>query len=763
MKKISVVVPVYNEQAFVANCLASIKGFTVPDGWAISEVLIVDGGSTDATCEIVSRAMASDQRIAIVRNPRRIQATALNVAIESAVGDYILRLDAHASYPPDYLEKCVEAVVLTHADNVGGVVVTMPGGDGYGASLVQALTTHKFGVGDSGFRLGERGGKADTVPFGFFRRDIFRKVGFFDERLVRGEDYELNRRIALTGGVVWRDPAIRATYFNKANLWSFLKKQAASEAPYNAYMWYLAPYAFAWRHSIAAIFVVGLFWGVIFWPWGLIRAIYLSVLFLYLFMAIVSSVQQALKYRDWRHVFCLPFCFFLYHSLYGAGVLYGLLKIATRTAPVQKDRGPWKGADKFLVADILQPHPGHIGLTLKDHGDIDGLKNGCGPKAQTAECKAEKMSRKCVSIVIPAKNEENTIIKCIASVQTFRVPAGWTIAEILVLDGGGQDTALAVLKKTIQRNRITVIPNVKKIQSAGLNIAIARATGSFILRLDAHSTYPADYLEKCVQAWLYTRADNVGGVVVTTPKDGAYGAAIIQALTTHRFGVGNSWFRLDAKAGPADTVPYGFFRKTVFSRVGVFDERLIRAQDYEMNRRIGAAGGFIWCDPKIRVEYVNQSSLLGFLIKQVNKEAPYNTYMWYLAPYTFAWRHGITGVFAIGVIAGAGLWCFSQVRNLYLLVIGVYLFLAVLSSIQQSLKYRKLPHVFVLPFCFFAYHFAHGLGVLYGLIDLALGVAPVQKVAEPWAGAGQPNAWPPPNGKSWCMDYLRMPQEYSHV
>ena len=117
--------------------------------------------------------------------------------------------------------------------------------------------------------------------------------------------------------------------------------------------------------------------------------------------------------------------------------------------------------------------------------------------------------------------------------------------------------------------------------------------------------------------------------------------------------------------------------------------------------------------------------------------------MWYLAPYTFAFRHAITAVFATGVIGGLLLSYLSPlVKGAFLGTMVLYFFLSVLSALQQSLRYRNFLHIITLPLSFFLYHFIHGVGVLYGLFTLLLGRAPVQQHAEPWPGAGRLRSWP---------------------
>lgn len=353
MVSVSILIPCLDEFHFIRGCLASVLEFNMPEGAELREVLVIDGGSTDGTPDIVREIAASDARVQLLNNPGRIQSTALNIALSVASGDYVLRLDAHSSYPTSYLALCLETSLRTGCENVGGLFVTQMRGSGYGAALVQALTTHKFGVGDAGYRTGAQEGPADTVPYGFFRRELFDRIGLFDERLVRAQDYEMNQRILAAGGCVWRNPAIQVKYYAQPDLFSFIKKQIRYEAPYNAYMWYLAPYAFAPRHAISGVFAAGVLGGVILSPFSpAIKTVFLYILALYFAIAIASAAQQARRYREVRHVLFLPFSFFLFHFFHGIGLLGGLLRLMTRTAPVQKVTEPWPGAGRFRAWPI---------------------------------------------------------------------------------------------------------------------------------------------------------------------------------------------------------------------------------------------------------------------------------------------------------------------------------------------------------------------------------------------------------------------------
>lgn len=335
-----------------------------------------------------------------------------------------------------------------------------------------------------------------------------------------------------------------------------------------------------------------------------------------------------------------------------------------------------------------------------------------------------------VSIIIPCRNEEKYIKSCLISVLNFK-DIQKISNEIIIIDGESTDSTVDIINDFINSNSlntIKVIKNPDKFQAVGLNLGITEAKGDYILRLDAHSIYPEEYLSKLLETAKRTDAENVGGLVITKPYNSSYKAQIVQAVTTHKFGVGNSGFRVGAKEGEVDTVPYGFFKKEVFQKNGLFNTLLIRGQDYEFNRRIKHNGGKIWLNPDIVLDYYNQPNMSKFLKKQFYKEAPYNVYMWYLAPYTFAYRHSITGVFAISVIIGLVLsFFFNWARLLFLVVMGIYFLLAFLSAFQQAVRYKKVLHIFTLPVSFFLYHFIHGLGIWVGITKLLFKISPVQK------------------------------------
>jgi len=337
---ITILIPCRNEEKHIRNCIESVLNFDIP-AEVETEILLIDGQSTDDTRNIIYEYAQYHPNIRLIDNPGLIQASALNIGIKEAKGRFILRLDAHSNYPTDYLSKIYETYKRTKAENVGGVFLTQPGNNTYSAQVVQALTTHKFGVGNAGFRTGAGEGPADTVPYGFYRKDIFTKIGLFDERLVRAQDYEFNRRIIKSGGKIWRNPEIKVFYYNQSSISAFLKKQIFLEAPYNVYMWYLAPYTFAPRHAITGVFVFGLISGVFLSFYSdLIKYTFISIMLVYFILAILSSLHQALRYKKIQHIVALPIGFFLFHFMHGVGLWIGVLRLVFRTAPILKKKPP---------------------------------------------------------------------------------------------------------------------------------------------------------------------------------------------------------------------------------------------------------------------------------------------------------------------------------------------------------------------------------------------------------------------------------------
>jgi len=347
-----------------------------------------------------------------------------------------------------------------------------------------------------------------------------------------------------------------------------------------------------------------------------------------------------------------------------------------------------------------------------------------------------------VSVIMPVRNEASFIETSLRTVLLQDYPS--ENMEVIVVDGMSTDqTRNRVLSLFAEYPNIStqVLENPGKIVPTAMNIGIRVARGEWIVRMDGHSEYPTNYLSECLETSQRTSADNVGGLFISQPPKDSIGPRFVQAITTHRFGVGNADYRLNAREGLADTVPYGCYRRSVFAQIGWYDERLVRNQDYELNARLHKAGGLVWRNPDIKIYYHNQSTFLG-LLRQAIFTGEWNPWMWYVAPYSLSLRHGIPGLFVFSILFSSIVFVFSYWGGVLLLAIIIpYFILALLSAGQQAVRYGWWMTL-LLPFMFLAYHLAYGLGTIWGILLLLVRRAPVQMEQEPWANAGRYRAWP---------------------
>ncbi|MCA1726775.1 MAG: glycosyltransferase family 2 protein, partial [Actinobacteria bacterium] len=211
---VTVVIPMLDEERWIRRCIDSLLGGDYPADRL--EVLVVDGGSRDRSRAVVRDRAADDQRLRLLRNPRRIAAAAMNAGIAEARGDVIIRADAHTTYARDYISKCVSVLDRTGAAAVGGPQRAT--GDSRVARAIALTTTSRFGVGDARFRFTRRTEETETVYLGAWRRETLDAAGGFDEGLAINEDYELNHRLRASGGKVVVSPEIRCEYHVRDSL-----------------------------------------------------------------------------------------------------------------------------------------------------------------------------------------------------------------------------------------------------------------------------------------------------------------------------------------------------------------------------------------------------------------------------------------------------------------------------------------------------------------------------------------------------------------
>ena len=216
---VSVVLPILNEQRFLED---SIHAILAQKYLGPLEVILALGPSTDKTNEIAQRLASKDPRIILVDNPTSRTATGLNLAISHAKYSIICRIDGHAQISPTYISHAVAIMDQTHAVNVGGVMAAV--GENVFENAVATAMRSPLGVGASRFHTGGKAGPADTVYLGVFEKSKLEKVGGYDERFTRAQDWELNFRLRQDGGIIWFDPDLVVTYRPRPNLRALAKQ-----------------------------------------------------------------------------------------------------------------------------------------------------------------------------------------------------------------------------------------------------------------------------------------------------------------------------------------------------------------------------------------------------------------------------------------------------------------------------------------------------------------------------------------------------------
>jgi len=322
---ISVICPIRNEARHFAECLQSITSQDYDP--ARFEVLVVDGMSDDQTRAIVEDFQKRDNRIKLLDNPGRIVPSAMNIGIRQARGKVIIRVDGHAVIAGQYLSRCIQFLEKTGADCVGGAISSV--NHTFIGKAIAAAMSSPFGVGNSAFRTSQAEGYVDTLAFGAYRAEVFKKIGLFDEELVRCQDDELNYRLRKFGGKIYLTPEIRSKYYPRTNL-KKLVRQFAQYGYWKVRVLQKHPLMMQLRQFVPPLFVLAQMAAIvaaIFWPpaWIVLALILGS----YVLAVVLATVAISIK-RDVRYFAVLPIIFPILHYCYGGGFLTGLIKFARR-------------------------------------------------------------------------------------------------------------------------------------------------------------------------------------------------------------------------------------------------------------------------------------------------------------------------------------------------------------------------------------------------------------------------------------------------
>ena len=322
------------------------------------------------------------------------------------------------------------------------------------------------------------------------------------------------------------------------------------------------------------------------------------------------------------------------------------------------------------------------------------------------------MSEPAVSVIIPVLNEERFLTQSVQAILNQNYSGQ---LEIILALGPSKDQTNKIAQELEKDPRVKLVDNPSGRTASALNSAIKKSNFEIIVRLDGHAIVDSNYIKNAVSTLLETDADNVGGLMQAQGTN-TFEKSVAAAMTS-KFGVGNAAFHVGGKAGEADTVYLGTFKKSALIRVGYFDESFIRAQDWEMNYRIRKTGGKIWFNPDLVVTYRPRKNLFelakqyfqyGQWRKQVTKTYPETVSLRYLAP----------PITVGGLIIGLAMILFSNILDTSWLQIGwiapaLYFSVILLALFSIGSKISLLSRLLllvVLP----TMHLSWGVGFLKG-------------------------------------------------
>jgi len=319
---VSIVLPCRNEQGYIQACLESALKQDLPEG--SFEILVADGMSTDGTRDYLQEMAKQHSQIRFLDNPGRIVSTGLNNAIRAARGEIIVRMDAHTIYAPDYVRQCVAVMKETGADNVGGPMQTTAAT--FMERAIRAVFHSRIAVGGARSHQADYEGYVDTVIYGCWKKEVFERVGYFDEDLVRNQDDEFNLRLTRSGGKIYQSPSIRSWYHVRGSLgavfrqhmqYGYWKALVIRKHRMPASFRHLVPGSF--MGCLFVLMTVGLFWSPGLWAAA-------GLMLLYAAAALTVSLVTAAS-SQWVLLPLLPIVVGCYHFGYGYGFLRGVLDL----------------------------------------------------------------------------------------------------------------------------------------------------------------------------------------------------------------------------------------------------------------------------------------------------------------------------------------------------------------------------------------------------------------------------------------------------
>ncbi len=335
MKKptVSILIPCFNEEVFIEAVIQNILDQDFPQ--EEMEILFLDGMSTDKTAEIILQFAEKNPFIKLIPNPEKFVPQAMNLGIEQAQGEIIIRLDAHAAYPKQYISKLIFWLKKLPAENVGGIWNIQPRSNSTKAKAIARTLSHPVGVGNALYRMGiSEPQEVDTVPFGCYPKAVFEKYGNYDIRLKRNQDIELNKRIKRKGGKIFLVPDVECTYFARDTFSALWKNNYANGKWVILTSWFTGTFdSLSIRHFVPLAFFVNVLLSILSfiniflfngsWIWG----VFILPIIIYFLIISIFSMKLSLEEKNIGAFPYFIISFFTLHLSYGVGSFVGLFSI----------------------------------------------------------------------------------------------------------------------------------------------------------------------------------------------------------------------------------------------------------------------------------------------------------------------------------------------------------------------------------------------------------------------------------------------------
>lgn len=335
---VTIIIPTRNEEKYIHDLINSIVNQDFDK--AQFEVIIADGLSTDSTPSIIKNYSIRYPFIRLIDNSHKTVPYALNLGIRHAKGDIIIIMGAHSIYPSNYVSTLVYYLQKLDADNVGALMETLPGSDTKVAKGISISLSSVFGVGNATYRLNKEENEefipVDTVPFGCYRREVFDKIGLFDEQLTRNQDNEFNERLLKAGGKIYLIPSLRIKYFARET-YSKLYRMFFQYGYFGPLVDLKLKRPTRLRRYIPTLFVLalvtlllaGLLVPFFFYLW-------LFVVSLYVVAAFSFAVSECAIRSKIALVPYVMWAYFTSHISYGLGYLSGFIDFVIRRVHLKK-------------------------------------------------------------------------------------------------------------------------------------------------------------------------------------------------------------------------------------------------------------------------------------------------------------------------------------------------------------------------------------------------------------------------------------------